>query len=128
MTQQKSKLNNLKSEVIQENILKENPEGLPDSDGIVVAKSVPEMRRIQFINGRDPGQELTFHYASATHPLKHYTLFHGQEYDLPVEVIENLESRAEPVYSYRKGPSGHPEHYISSYRYIFSCRNPRRIA
>lgn len=128
MAQQKSKLNDLKSEVIEENILKENPEGFPFEDKIVITHHIPEMRRIVFINGRDPGQELMFHYASKTHPLKHYTLFHGKEYDLPVEVIEHLENCAEKVYGYQPGPSGHPEMYVKSLKYIFSCKTPRKIA
>ena len=128
------KLNNAKSEVIHENILKENPEGLPeakgpaDESGLVVTPYVPEMRRVQFINGRDPGQELMFHYHSKTHPLKHYTLFHGKEYDLPVEIIEHLENCSEKVYGYRAGQSGHPEMYTKSYKYIFSCKAVRKVA
>lgn len=134
MARTQRKLNDAKSEVIEENILKENPEGLPpctgdvDESGIVIATHMPEIRRVQFINGRDPGQEVMFHYHSKTHPLKHYTLFHGKEYDLPVEVINHLESCAENVYGYRPGPSGHPEMYTKSKKYIFSCRQARKVA
>jgi len=134
MARPQSKLNNAKSEVIKENHLKETPDGFqepqaPGGDsGIVIANHIPEMRRVQFINGRDPGQELMFHYHSKTHPLKHYTLFHGKEYDLPIEVIEHLENCAEKVYGYRAGPSGHPEMYVKSLKYIFSCKPPRKIA
>src|SRR5579863_3509652 len=108
-----------KSEVIAENILKESPEGLPPIDHsspekVVVAKYVPEYREIVFLNGRDPGYPLDFHYSSKTHPLKLYKLLHGHTYKLPVEVIEHLESRSEPVYAYRKGMDGHPEMYIIS--------------
>jgi hypothetical protein len=124
-------LNKAKSKVIAENVLEENPEGLPpvdhDSlDKIVVINEVPKYRRIVFINGRDPGYPLDFHYSSATHPLKIYKLIHGQEYDLPEEIIEHLESRSEPVYAYRRGNDGHPEMYTESRKYIFQCRTPPR--
>lgn len=134
MARTRSKLNDKPKEYIEENILQESPEGLPPcptvpKEGkIVIAKYVPEMRRIQFINGRDPGQELMFHYHSKTHPLKHYTLYHGKEYDLSVEVIEHLESCAEKQYGYRQGPNGHPEMYVKTLKYIFRCQNVRKSA
>jgi len=128
------KLNNAKSEVIAKNVLEENPEGLPPVDHsqmnkITVAKYVPEYRDIVFLNGRDPGYPLDFHYSSKTHPLKIYKLLHGQSYKLPVEVIDHLESRSEPVYGYRRGLDGHPEMYKISEKFIFQCRNvPRKAA
>lgn len=121
-------LNDAKSKVIEENLFKENPEGLPDGTGIIVAKNdkIPEYRKVIFLNGRDPGCALQFHYHSATHYLKQYTLFHGYEHELPVEVIEHLESCNEPQYGYRKNQEGHPEPYIISRKYVFSFRNPAR--
>lgn len=115
-----------KEEVVNENILKAEPEGqppLPNIDKIVVMKNVPEYRRVTFLNGRDPGYPLDFHYHSATHPLKIYKLFHGKDYDLPIEIIEHLENRKEPQYAYRKGENGFQEHYICGYKYIFQLRN-----
>jgi len=133
MVKLKSKLNEAKSEVIQEEILKENPEGLPEipsdlpgAEGIVTSTHIPEMRRIIFVNGRDPGYPLEFHYHTKTHPLKQYKLLHGHEYDLPVEVIEHLEGCNEPVYAYRTGLDGHPEMYIKSKKFIFQCRTAPR--
>jgi len=127
-----SKFKGASEEVIERNFLEETPEGFsaPKApEGIVIAKHIPEMRKVQFLNGRDPGQELMFHYHSKTHPLKHYTLFHGQEYDLPVEVIEHLENNCtEKVYGYRQGRSGHPEMYVKSLKYLYSCKTPRKIA
>lgn len=134
MARPQSKFKNASSETIEQNLLQENPEGLPScgtvpAEGeIVIAKYIPEMRRIQFINGRDPGQELMFHYHSKTHPLKHYTLYHGKEYDLPVEIIEHLESCAEKQYGYRLGPNGHPEMYTKTLKYIFRCQNVKKAA
>lgn len=134
MARTRSKLNDKGSEYIEQNILKESPEGLPPcptvpkDDEIVVAPFVPEFRWIQFINNRDPGYPLDFHYHSKTHPLKHYTLYHGKEYNLPVEIIEHLENCAERQYGYRQGMSGHPEMYVKSLKYIFRCQPIKRAA
>lgn len=121
-------LNDAKSEVIEKEFLQENPEGLPDASGIVITKYIPPMKRIVFLNGRDPGVPLEFHYASKFHPLKQYKLLHGHEYNLPEEVIEHLEQCSEPQYAYRKGADGHPEMYVVSRKYIFTCRNPQKKA
>lgn len=132
--QRMRRLNDAKSEVIAENVLKQNPDGLPSTDDmvsepVVVAKQIPEYRKVQFLNGRDPGYPLDFHYASSTHPLKIYKLIHGHEYNLPVEIIDHLESCNEPQYGYRKGADGHPEMYVVSRKYIFQLRNvPKKAA
>jgi len=132
MAPRKSKLNDAKSKVIESEILKQNPEGLPngvpDSHGMVFTKYIPVMKKIIFLNGRDPGCALQFHYRTKTHPLHQYTLYHGHEHDLPEEVIEHLESCSEPQYAYRTGLSGHPEMYIKTVKYIFQCKNPKRVA
>lgn len=134
MAKSKSKLNDKSEEYLKENIFQQNPEGLPecdapggvDGDKIVVVNRLPEMRRVQFLNGRDPGVALMFHYHTKTHPLKHYTLLHGKEYDLPIEVINHLENCYETIHGYRAGADGHPEMYAKSKRYIFSCREARK--
>lgn len=117
-----------KATFVEDNILLENPVGLPDHAGLVMAKTVPEMRRIAFINNRDPGYPLEFHYHSKTHPLKHYKLMHGHEYTLPVEIIEHLEGCAENQYGYRTGADGLPEHFVKARKFIFQCRTPRAMA
>ena len=127
----KSKLNKANSAVIEENILKENPEGLPETKDLPkvdVVKEMPKMEKIVFRNYRDPGMPLEFHFHSKTHRLHQYKLFHGKEYTLPVEVIEHLETRAVPIYGYRRGPDGHPEMFISSYKHQFSCKTVRNAA
>jgi hypothetical protein len=122
-------LNDAKSKIIEENILKENPDGLPDkATGLVIAKYVPEYRKVIFLNGRDPGVALHFHYHSKTHPLKNYTLYHGLEHELPVEIIDHLETCAEPQYAYRKNIEGHTEHYIKTYKYIFQFKTVKKAA
>ena len=126
----KSKLNQADSKVIEENILKENPEGLPESD-IVLAKQMPKEQplvKFIFFNGRDPGVALQFHYSSANCPLKQYTLYHGHEHELPQEIIDHLESCGEAQYAYRAGPEGHPEMYVKSHKYIFQCKPVRKTA
>lgn len=130
MARPQSRLNSQKSEVIEKNFLEQNPDIIPslDEQEIVVVKKVPEMRKFVFLNGRDPGQALYFHYASKGCPLKQYTLYHGKEHILPVEIVEHLEDCKEPVYAYKKGESGFQEHYISSYKYIFQCKNVKQAA
>jgi len=126
-----NRLNDAKSKVIEKEILKENPEDYSDElpESVVVMNHVPEYRSVTFLNGRDPGQALYFHYASATHPLKQYTLHHGFQYDLPVEIIEHIESCSEPQYAYRKSIDGHPEMFVCSKKFIFQLRNvPKKAA
>lgn len=130
MAKSRSKLNNRPKDVIAEEIFKENPVGVPEikESAIAIATEMPKMETIIFRNDRDPGIPLTFHYSSKTHPLHHYTLYHGQEHTLPVEVIEHLESCAVPLYAYRKGPDGHPQMYCNGKKYNFSCKSVRRAA
>lgn len=135
MARPKNNLNSKSSEYIEENFLSPTPEGLesrstvPHDGDLVVAHHIPEMRKVQFVNGRDPGQELMFHYHSATHPLKHYTLFHGKEYLLPVEIIEHLENCKESQYGYRTNPeSGHPEMYVKGHKYLYQCKSVKQRA
>jgi hypothetical protein len=129
MAKTQKKLNSAPSKVIEESVLKENPDGF-DNNSIVIAKQVPppiKTRRVTFLNGRDPGVALEFHYHSATCPLKRYKLYHGKEEDLPEEVIEHLENCAETIYGYRPGPEGHPEMYNKSRKYLFSLKDPRTV-
>lgn len=125
------RLNDAKSEVIAANVLKQNPEDYAEAAApqVVVMNHIPEYRKVIFLNGRDPGVALHFHYASKTHPLKNYTLYHGFEHELPVEVIEHLESCAENQYAYRKTAQGEIEQFVNSKKYIFTFRNgPRKAA
>lgn len=132
MARPQKRLGDSKEEIVNKEILKENPEGYESTHDletkIVIATHVPEMRRVVFINNRDPGYPLDFHYSSKTHPLKIYRLFHGYEHELPVEVIEHLESCTEPQYGWRKDQFGKNEQYINGRKYIFQFRNPARKA
>jgi len=88
---------------------------------VVVAPEKPHYESIIFRNQRDPGQPLEFHYASAKHPFKQYKLIDGHKYDLPMEVIRNLESRRENIEKYRRNSEGVPEIYIAGYKTHFVC-------
>jgi hypothetical protein len=130
MARKKSVLNQASTDVIEKNFLEPDPEGFKPMDaaekeitGVVPVRVMPKLRKVIFLNGRDPGVALHFHYHSKTHPLKHYTLFHGKEHELTEEIIDHLESCAERQYAYRQGPDGCPEQYVKSLKYIFQCRN-----
>ncbi len=127
--QSKSKLNEEKSEVIQEQILQENPEGLESVVGkIALVKEVPPIERVIFRNMRDPGVTLEFHYCTKTMPLTMYKLQDGKEYDLPCEVVEHLMDRKVPVYAYKRDSDGLPQQYIKTYRFNFNIQRVRRAA
>lgn len=89
---------------------------------VVIVNEIPKLEKIIFRNQRDPGYSLEFHYASKSHPFKQYKLIDGQEYELPKEVIKNLESCRENIEKYRKSSySGLPEIYIAGYKTHFVC-------
>lgn len=88
---------------------------------VVFAAEIPSYEPIIFRNQRDPGYPLEFHYASKTHPFKQYKLIDGQKYDLPNEVIRNLEQCRENIEKYRRNSEGIPEVYIAGYKTHFVC-------
>jgi hypothetical protein len=127
------RINDMPKEVIEKNFLSQESDEIPTDVKVVVAKEIPAYERVLFQNNRDPGCTLYFHYCSKTHPLKHYTLAHGLEYDLPVEVIKHLEgqNKSDPyschsrIYSERKNYEGMPENYVSGYKPYFQLRSVR---
>lgn len=118
------RLNEQSKEIIEENFLKLDPE-IPSEDEIVIAKTIPTYKKVMFLNGRDSGITLEFHYSSATHPLKHYKLVHGLETELPEEVIDHLESCGENFYNYRRGLDGCPQLYVSGKKYLFQFKQAK---
>lgn len=115
---------------IHDQMLKQHydePEFLEKSleEKIVISEHIPEYRKVVFINQRDPGIMMSFHYKSATHPLKHYDLMHGEEYNLPVEVIEHVESCGYPLYGKEEMLKGRQIRPIVGYKYHFSFRSPK---
>ena len=129
----KTNLGEMEKEIVDRNFLEENPD-IPLEKKVVVAKEIPKMETIIFQNFRDGGTTLNFHYASATHPLKHYDLVHGQEYTLPVEVINHLEgnNKSDPyschkrMYARRMRPDGISETYANQYVAYFQCKSVRK--
>lgn len=88
---------------------------------VVVVNEVPRHERITFRNQRDPGHPLEFHYSSKTCPFKQYKLIDGAQYDLPLEVIRNLEGCRENIHKYRRSSEGIPEIYVAGYKTHFVC-------
>lgn len=108
--------------------------GIPTEEKpVVVAIEMPKTEKIVFINNRDPGVPLQFHYHSKTHPLHHYTLFHGKTYDLPVEVIYHLEGESKleqwtchmRKYGQRLNADGVTETYVNGYVPYYQCKRIR---
>ena len=137
MINKKTNIGQSKSEVVQEEILKQNPEGLPEASAdfvspdseIVISNVIPPHRRVIFVNNRDPGYPLEFRYHSKACPLKAYTLFHGQEVDLPEEIITHLEGLGEMQYGDRIGPGGRHERFVSGKKFYYQLRNaPKKAA
>lgn len=125
-------LNDTDKETIDKNFLSETPE-LPTGEKVVVAQEIPKYDRIRFQNMRD-GVTLRFHYCSKTHPLKHYELVHGQEYNLPIEVINHLQGETSydlwschsRSYGRRMRPDGISEHYPNAFQPYYQCKTLRR--
>lgn len=128
----KSTLNSSSKEIIDRNFLEENPD-IPLDQKVVVAAEIPKTQKIVFSNLRDPGVTLHFHYASKSHPLKLYDLVHGQQYELPIEVIDHLEGqrKSDPYachtrsYGRRMRSDGITENYVSGYSPCFQCKTVR---
>ncbi len=130
----KPKLNECSKETIETNFLSENPE-IPANEIVhphAASQEIPKFVDIVFLNNRDPGITLHFHYASKTHPLRHYDLIHGQSYKLPLEVVQHLEgSGNDPwschkrLYGRRMKADGCTETYVSGYTPYFQCKHAR---
>lgn len=129
------RLNDCSGEVIEKNFLNEeiDKNEIHSDEKVVVCNQMPKFEKIVFMNLRDPGQPLYFHYKTKTHPLKQYKLLHGQTYELPIEVIKHLEGMGENdpyschkrTYSNRELPDGSYENYASGYVAYFQCRSVR---
>lgn len=127
-------LNDLDKETIQQNFLGDEAPKIDANETVVVAKEIPKYEDVIFVNNRDPGSTLYFHYASKTHPLKHYTLVHGQQYKLPVEIIQHLEGQndADPyschsrLYGLGQNAEGNACPVVNGYKPYFQCRAVRK--
>jgi hypothetical protein len=82
------------------------------------------------MNMRDPGETLYFHYASKTHPIKHYELIHGEERDLPNEIVRHLEGENptdmyachERTYGRKVLADGRSTCFVNGYKPYFQCK------
>lgn len=127
-------LNNMDKETIEKNFLVEDSADIPTEQKVVIAKEIPDFEDIIFQNNRDPGCTLFFHYASKTHPLKHYTLVHGQQYKLQSEVVRHLEGQNEydpyschsRLYGVGQNAEGNAAPVVNGYKSYFQCRSVRK--
>lgn len=90
-------------------------------DQIVVTREKPDYERVIFRNQRDPGHVLEFHAHTKNNPFKQYKLIDGHEYNLPREIIRNLENCRENIEKYRRNADGLPQIYIAGYKSHFVC-------
>jgi hypothetical protein len=128
-------LGELDKETVDRNFLTEEPD--VDLNKIVhpysASMPIPQFRWITFMNNRDPGTTLHFHYASQNHPLRHYDLVHGQNYNLPEEVIRHLEGNNDidqwschkRLYGRRMKSDGVTEVFVNGYTPYFQCKQAR---
>ena len=122
-------LNDCDKETIEKNFLQEEQYDLPN-EKVHVYHEVPKTCKIVFMNNRDPGAPLYFHYRSKTHPLHHYELHHGQTYDLPIEVAQHLEGQRKGdewachkrMYARRMRQDGVSEVYANQYVPYFQLK------
>lgn len=123
------RLNDVAPQVLEKNLFKELPDydACPEAyaeEKVIITNHIPEYRKVVFVNQKDPGCEVTFHHKTKTHPMKQYTLFHGKEYDLPVEIIESLEKCGIPLYGKEIMTDKGFERPIIGYSYHYSFRSP----
>jgi hypothetical protein len=106
-----------------------------NANKVEVVKKMPEMVMFEFRNERDgPQVPLTFHFHSANCPLKHYTLWHGKQYTLPVEIVEHIENCKIAQYEHKvsegddKYMQGQLMPRVTHYKYSFGCKMIRKAA
>lgn len=134
----KQRLNDCSGETIEKNFLEEEMD-IPVNEVVhphCASQPIPKMEEIIFINNRDPGVTLHFHYASKTHPLRLYDLIHGQKYTLQEEVIQHLEGTNpfdpwachQRLYGVQTMSDGTVKPCVTGYKSNFQCKPVRRAA
>lgn len=67
------------------------------------AKEQRDMIKVRFINNESPGVDVQFTYKPPGTPAnqvgEHYHLYPSRTYDLPVDVVDHLNSLGYPVYT-----------------------------
>lgn len=127
MAKKKLTLGDQPEKKVTQEFLNDSPEGFPDAAqvNVVVAEHVPEYEDVVFVNQRDPGVMLEFHYKSKTHPMHHYKLMDGETYKLTKEVIDHLQSCSIPIYGKEIMERGVFSRPVISRKYFYSFRNPK---
>lgn len=120
----------LSKEEIEERLLKKNQHDseisrMLDETVVHVFKEVPKYRKVVFVNQRDPGVTLDFHYQSHSHPIKDYHLTPGIPIDLPEEIISHIENLCIPQYGTEVFDEnlGRFVRPVKGYKYHFSFRS-----
>ncbi len=76
---------------------------------------------VEFFNLEEPGVPLKFSYGSTRNP-ETFTLLHGGKYKLRREIVQHIESRQTPIWSYRPDGKGIMQKKLESYKSRFQCR------
>lgn len=87
-------------------------------------KPAPEKRWYEFYNIEEPGVSVKFSYGKTTDP-KRYTFFHGQKYEVPVEVANHVESAQTPIWGYRPDGTGSMVKNLTGWKPRFQMREVR---
>lgn len=129
MARKKQTLGDESAKKVTEEFLKETPEGFPDEtlEKVVVTAHVPEYQEVVFVNQRDPGVMLEFHYKTKTYPLQHFKLMDGECYKLAKEIIDHLQSCSIPIYGKETMDKGVCERPVIGHKYMYSFRNPKSV-
>jgi len=73
------------------------------------------------MNLEEPGLNIKFVYGS-TNGAQKYELMHGGKYKLSREVVNHIESRQTPIWSYRPDGTGMMRKELTGYKPRFQCR------
>jgi hypothetical protein len=80
-----------------------------------------EMITFEFFNLEEQGAPLKFSYGS-TKDAKKYLLLHGGKYTYPREIVNHIESRKTPLWSYKPDGNGMMQKALNGYKSRFQCR------
>lgn len=75
----------------------------------------------EFINLENPGMMVTFSYGPSKN-IKKYTLLHGNRHRMPRKLMQHINSRSTPDYSYRPNGEGNVIKTLMGHKPRFNCR------
>lgn len=76
---------------------------------------------IEFFNLEEPGIILKFDYGP-TNNTKKYVMVHGAKMKLKREIVNHIESRQTPIWTYKPNGQGQMEKALKGYKSRFQCR------